>query len=59
MSEAPDVDPAEMEPDPVAEESMRSLLSHVSADEAKELLDEVAPNLTDAERRDYLKRWKR
>lgn len=50
-------DPNENLPDPVADDSMRNLLSNVSAEEAAEVLNEVAPDMTEAEKQAHLMRW--
>lgn len=43
----------------VADDSMQNLLSHVPAEEAAEVMAEVAPDMTEGEKAAWLKRWKR
>jgi hypothetical protein len=43
--------------EPPQDEAMRNLLSGVSGDEAAEVLRDAAPEMTEAERQAYLKRW--
>ena len=50
-------DPNESRHDEHADDAMRNLFSHVSREEAESLMDEVGKDLTEAEKKAYLKRW--
>lgn len=43
----------------VADDAMKNPLSHVPAEEAAEVMAEVAQDMTDEEKAAWLKRWKR